>query len=118
MGSVMADEREVLQAAYRDFNARNIDAVLASMTEDVEWPNGWEGGYVYRHEGVRYYWTRQWAALDPHVEPEAIHRLDDGRFAVEVHQVVRDRAGQLLFDGMVRHVYRMRGGLIARMDIE
>jgi hypothetical protein len=114
----MADEREILQAAYRDFNARNIDAVLASMMEDVEWPNGWEGGFVYGHEGVRDYWTRQWAALDPHVEPRVIDRLDDGRFAVEVHQVVYDNEHHLLFNGMVRHVYRMRDGRIVRMDIE
>ena len=114
----MADERGILQAAYRNFNARDIDAVLASMTEDVEWPNGWEGGFVYGHEGVRDYWTRQWAALDPHVEPGVIAVLDDGRFAVEVRQVVRDRAGHLILDGTVRHVYRMREGLIARMDIE
>jgi hypothetical protein len=25
---------------------RDIDAALAGMTEDVDWPNGWEGGYV------------------------------------------------------------------------
>ncbi len=114
----MDDEHEILRGAYRDFNARNLDAVLARMTKDVEWPNGWEGGFVYGQDGVRDYWTRQWAALDPHVEPVEIHKLEDGRFAVKVHQVVHDREHNLLFDGFVRHVYRLRGGLIVRMDIE
>lgn len=114
----MNDEHEILRGAYRDFNARNLDGVLKRMTADVEWPNGWEGGFVYGHDGVRDYWTRQWAAIDPHVEPVEIHNLEDGRFAVKVHQVVYDREYHLLFDGFVRHIYRLRGGLIARMDIE
>jgi ketosteroid isomerase-like protein len=114
----METEHEVLQAAYRNFNARKIDAVLARMTSDVEWPNGWEGGYVHGHEGVRDYWTRQWAALDPRVEPVEIRNLEDGRLAAEVHQVVHDCEGNLLVDQSVCHVYRMRDGLIARMDIE
>jgi hypothetical protein len=38
--------------------------------------------------------------------------------AVEVHQVVRDLRGDVLSDGRVIHVYRLRDGLVARMDIE
>lgn len=109
---------ELLEAAYREFNARKIDAVLALMQPDVDWPNGWEGGYVHGHEGVRDYWTRQWAVLDPHVEPVAIRREADDRMAVEVHQVVHDREGKLLVDTMVRHLYTLRDGLIERMEIE
>jgi ketosteroid isomerase-like protein len=114
----MDEATELLKAAYREFNARRLDAVLALMQPDVAWPNGWEGGYVHGHEGVRDYWTRQWAVLDPHVEPVAIRPQADGRMAVEVHQVVRDREGKLLADAMVRHVYTLRGGLIERMEIE
>ena len=114
----MEKEAEILHAAYRNFNTRNLDAVLALMAGDVQWPNGWEGGYVHGHEGVRDYWTRQWAVLDPKVEPEEIHILEDGRFAVEVHQIVHDHEGKLLADQRVRHIYRLRNGLIERMDIE
>lgn len=114
----MDEARELIKAAYREFNARRLDAVLALMQPDVAWPNGWEGGYVHGHEGVRDYWTRQWAVLDPQVEPVEIRPEADGRMAVEVHQVVRDREGKLLVDTMVRHVYTLRGGLIERMEIE
>jgi len=48
----------VLREAYRAFNARDMDAALATMRPDVEWPNGMEGGTVYGHAGVREYWTR------------------------------------------------------------
>lgn len=112
------DEPELLKAAYRDFNARRMEAVLASMHPDVEWANGMEGGHVKGTEAVRAYWTRQWAMIDPHVEPLAIEREGDGRFVVRVHQTVRDLEGKLLLDVEVHHAYRIRNGLIERMDIE
>ncbi|HUN82827.1 MAG TPA: nuclear transport factor 2 family protein [Terracidiphilus sp.] len=112
------DEPEMLLKAYRDFNARNIDAVLAAMHPDVEWANGMEGGHVHGTDAVRAYWTRQWAALDPHVEPMRIDPDEQGRWVVEVHQVVRDLAGKLLADKIVHHAYRIRNGFIERMDIE
>jgi hypothetical protein len=114
----MSEEREILEGAYRDFNARRLDAVLARMCADVVWPNGWEGGYVHGHEGVRDYWTRQWAVLDPRVEPVEITPDNAGRWVVKVHQVVHDREGKLLADQIVHHAYRFRESLIARMDIE
>lgn len=112
------DERELLTGAYRDFNARRIDAVLARMHAAVEWANGMEGGHVYGQDAVREYWTRQWGILDPHVEPMSIEQDETGRFIVEVHQVVRDLKGKVLVDTTVHHAYRIRDSLIERMDIE
>lgn len=117
-GERESDERELLRGAYRDFNARRIDAVLARMHHNVDWPNGMEGGRVHGHDEVRDYWTRQWAVVNPHVEPIGIEPDDDGRMVVEVHQVVRDLEGKVLADSIVHHAYRIRDGLIVRMDIE
>lgn len=111
-------ESELLKAAYADFNARRMDAVLARMREDVEWANGMEGGHVHGVEAVRAYWTRQWGLINPRVEPVKIEAQEEGRFRVEVHQVVRDMEGAVLADVTVHHVYWIRDGLIARMDIE
>jgi ketosteroid isomerase-like protein len=113
----MMDDEEVLRYAYAAFNARNVDAALATMHPDVDWPNGLEGGRVHGHQGVREYWTRQWTLIDPRVEPLAFTRTDDGRMAVEVRQVVHDGAEALLLDQRVRHVYRMESGLIREMEI-
>jgi hypothetical protein len=112
------DERKVLAEAYRDFNARRIDAVLSRMQPSVDWPNGMEGGRVHGHDEVRAYWTRQWGMLDPHVEPVQIDVNPDGRTVVQVHQVVRDLRGNLLADSIVHHVYTFRDGLIELMEIE
>lgn len=113
----MTSERDLLAAAYRAFNVRDIDSVLALMDCDVDWPNGWEGGRVHGHEAVREYWTRQWKAIDPIVEPRDFSIEEDGRTVVQVHQLVRDQAGNVIADQTVEHVYTIRDGRIARMDI-
>jgi hypothetical protein len=112
------EELSLLADVYRDFNARRIDAVLARMTEDVDWPNGMEGGRLHGHAEVRAYWTRQWAMISPHVEPLEFAKEEAERIAIKVHQVVHDLSGALLIDTMVRHIYTIRGGLIQKMDIQ
>jgi ketosteroid isomerase-like protein len=65
----MFSDLALLTSLYDRFNARNMEAVIAVMHPDVLWANGMEGGHVNGHQGVREYWTRQWAVIDPHVEP-------------------------------------------------
>jgi ketosteroid isomerase-like protein len=113
----MMHDRELLRYAYAAFNARNVDAALATMHPDVDWPNGMEGGSVHGHQGVREYWTRQWTLIDPHVEPLSFTTTDDGRVAVDVRQVVHDRDGTLLLEQRVQHVYRIEDGRVRSMEI-
>ena len=113
----MSDEVEVLKHVYDRFNARDMEIVLAAMQEDVIWANGMEGGHVQGRDEVRSYWTRQWAMIDPHVEPVAFAHGPEGEVVVEVHQVVRDLNGNLLADKMVDHVFRIETGLVKRFDI-
>ena len=113
----MRSDRDLLISAYAHFNARDIDSVLDTMHNDVDWPNGMEGGRVHGHSGVREYWTRQWSLIDPHVEPLSFNAGEGGRTVVEVHQVVRDLAGNVLVDQVVKHVYLIQDGLIRGMEI-
>jgi hypothetical protein len=113
----MQSPRDLLTATYAAFNARDIDLVLSLMHPDVDWPNGWEGGRVHGHDGVRDYWTRQWAAIDPWVDPVGFDEDDEGRTIVTAHSVVRDLSGTVIFDGTVTHAYTFEGGLVRRMDI-
>jgi hypothetical protein len=113
----IAKERDLLTFVYQAFNRRQIEPILAAMDSEVEWPNGMEGGWVHGREGVRAYWTRQWATVDPHVEPIRFEADHDGRIVTDVHQVVRDLSGTVLLDRLVQHVYWIKGGLIQRMEI-
>ena len=113
----MTTDRQLLERAYSAFNARDLDAALATMHVDVVWPNGMEGGNVYGHNGVREYWLRQWSMIDPRVDPVRFETDESGRLVVEVHQVIRSLAGDVIKDQMVRHAYVIENGRIKSMDI-
>jgi ketosteroid isomerase-like protein len=113
----MSEKIETLKHLYNRFNARDIDTVLLSLHDDVIWANGMEGGHVHGHEALRDYWTRQWSMINPHVEPTAFSTGPNGEIVVEVHQVVRDLEGKLLFDQMVGHIFQIDQNLVKRFDI-
>lgn len=116
----MADREAVLRQMYVDFNARDTDAALAVMVEDVDWPNAWEGGRAVGYEAVRDYWTRQWTEIDSHVDPLAFADRADGTVAVDVHlRATSVQTGDVLADGPVVHVYAFDdAGRVVRMDVE
>jgi nuclear transport factor 2 (NTF2) superfamily protein len=111
------DNSLFLRHVYDSFNARDMETVLASLHEDVLWANGMEGGYVRGRDGVRSYWTRQWAMIDPHVVPVEFSKGPGGETVVRVHQAVHDLNGGLLADREVNHIFQLEDGLIKRFDI-
>ncbi len=117
-------QTQLIRHIYERFNARDIDGVLAALSDDVAWANGMDGGHVHGLSGVRDYWTRQWAIVSPHVEPVAFREGDDSVIEVEVIQRVFDLDGRPLegqthglTDKTVTHIFRMEGGKIGRFDI-
>jgi len=114
----MLEAELVLRSAYQAFNARDVEAAVALMHPDVDWPNAWEGGRVLGRAAVRDYWNRQFAAISSKVEPEGFTEETDGSITVEVRQVVHHaRTGDLISDSHVRHRYRLVDGLVVRMDV-
>ncbi len=113
----MADTKTIIEQAYAAFNRRDIDGVLALMTEDVSWPKASEGGRAVGKEEIRAYWTRQWREFDGQVEPLAITEEDGGRIRVRVHQLVRNLQGDVLSDSEVLHIFTVNRGFIAAMDL-
>ncbi|MBX5159341.1 nuclear transport factor 2 family protein [Rhizobium sp. NZLR8] len=116
---------EMIKRIYASFNARDIDAVLAVLSDNVAWANGMDGGHIHGREAVRDYWTRQWAVISPHVEPVAFEETEDGAVAVEVIQSVFDLDGRPLEgqthglkDKTVTHIFRIAGDGIIRFDIQ
>jgi hypothetical protein len=113
----MADTKTLIEQAYSAFNKRDIDGALALMTQDVSWPRASEGGKVVGKEEIRAYWTRQWGEFDPHVEPLEITGEDGGKVRVRVRQLVKSLHGEVLSDSEVLHVFTVKSGLIAAMDL-
>jgi hypothetical protein len=117
MPTPSASEIKLVRAAYTAFNAREIDAALATMTPDVAWPKAFKGGFVRGPEEIRAYWTEQWSEINPRVEPVAFYAEETGHILVDVHQVVRDLSGTILADGHVGHRFTLAHGLIQAMEV-
>jgi len=113
----MKDWNKYFINIYQNFNERNIDFVINNMASDVKWANGMDGGFVYGHQGVREYWTRQFKLVSSHVTPPNV-REENGEIIVEVHQVVHDLEGKLLADETVTHIFKLDGDKIAQFDIK
>lgn len=121
----MEENIKLVERMYERFNARDIDGVLAALTDDVAWANGMEGGHLHGLDAVRDYWIRQWAIVSPHVEPLAFRRGTQETVVADVLQSVRDLQGNPLEgqthglrDKTVGHVFHFRDGRVVRFDIE
>ena len=112
------DIHNLIKKAYSAFNSRDIDSAVLTLHPDVQWPKAFEGGYVSGHDAIRKYWTRQWSEINPNVEPVGFSERQNGTLEVSVHQIVKDLQGNLIFDGVVKHVYTIQDNLLRRMDIE
>ena len=110
--------KELIEKAYSAFNSRDIDSALSTFHSKVEWPKAFEGGYVSGHEEVRKYWTRQWKEINPNVKPIGFIERPNGTFEVSVLQKVKDLKGDLIFDGVVKHIITVQDNLFRKMDIE
>jgi ketosteroid isomerase-like protein len=120
--SAMSQNVETVTLLYERFNAKDIDGVLAKLSDDVEWANGMDGGYVHGHDGIRAYWKRQWSLVNPHVEPVHFDEGPDGSLVVEVKQTVRYFKGNPvqekgLRDKTVGHIFHFAGAKVVRFDI-
>lgn len=118
MAETIDQFKEIIKKAYSAFNERNIDKALSTMQPDVQWSKAWEGGYISGHNEIKEYWTRQWTEINPKVDPVGFSDRENGSLEVKVQQNVKDLQGNLIFDGLVKHVYTFQDGLIKTMDIE
>ena len=108
--------KERLLAAYAAYNRQDGAALLALVSEDVDWPDG--SARLHGKAELQAYWTRQWAMTRTHDEPVEITDLSPDRSVVRVRQVVRTLDGTKISEGSFDHLYRFQGGLIERMDIQ
>ena len=104
------------QDLYENFNERKIEIVISKMADNVKWANGMEGGFVYGHEGVKEYWTRQFKLIKSNVTPLEIE-VENETAKIKVHQVVYDLNGKLLADELVYHYFQLADNKIVSFEI-
>lgn len=111
----VAEREAILERAYLLFNARDVNALLAMMTDDIEWPDVANGVVLRDKDAIRSYWEGQFAVADPQVQPTEFIPVEDDLVAV-VDQRVLDRRGEPITEPtVVFHRYSFRDELVRRM---
>jgi hypothetical protein len=106
-----------LELAYERFNARDVDALLTMLTDDVAWPDVANRAVLRGKAAVRAYWLAQFESTDPRVTPTGYIPTQDDLVA-EVEQRVLDLEGRPLRPpAVVYHRYGFRGDLVHRMEV-
>lgn len=113
----MAPHEQLLRQSYAAFNARDARAATDALAVDVEWPDQLEGGTMHGPRAVGAYWERQWLVLSPMFEIKHVEEDSEGHTVVTLLQTVHGRDGQPISQGLVRHVYEFKAGLVKRMRV-
>jgi NAD(P)-dependent dehydrogenase (short-subunit alcohol dehydrogenase family) len=108
----------LIRRAYDAFNARRVEAGLALMDPEVDWPNVPQGGFVHGQDQLRSHWREQFAQADPHVDVTDIRQTSDGRVEADVRQIVRRLDGAKLSDDRLVHVFTIANDRIKRMEVK
>ena len=114
----MDDAQALLTRFYDTYNRRDFVAFSAFLTPDVDWPDMVEGGRLIGPEALGAYWARNDKMITIDIAVVSIAALPDGRVAAAVNQVVRNLAGQVWSDTCERHIFTLRDGKVARLDVE
>jgi hypothetical protein len=114
----MDDAQTLLTKVYDAYNRRDFAAFSAFLTSDTNWPDLVEGGRLIGPEALGAYWARNDKSISVDIALVSIAALPGGRVAADVNQIVRNLTGQVWSDTCERHVFTLRDGLIARLDIE
>jgi NAD(P)-dependent dehydrogenase (short-subunit alcohol dehydrogenase family) len=108
---------DLVRRAYAAFNDRAIEAGVALMDPEVDWPKVPDGGFVHGREQVREHWREQFARAEPHIEISDIRERGDSSVEARVRQIVRGRDGSELSDEELLHVFTIAHDRIKRMDV-
>ena len=114
----MDDAQTLLTKVYDAYNRRDFAAFSAFLTPDINWPDSVEGGRLIGPNALGAYWARNDKSITVDIAVVSIAALPDGRVAAEVNQIVRNLAGQVWSDTCERHVFTLRDGMVARLDVE
>lgn len=94
-----ADHRELLLQAYAAYNSQDVAALVALISNDVDWPDD-DAGRLHCKDEVRAYWTEQWARRGFHQRARGLAsvklRSCAGKTGQSVHIVVRSDRFRLI----------------------
>lgn len=113
----MDARRTLLLRFYKALDARDVDAVMALLHPEVDFPDQLnEDRRLRGAAAVRGYYEKAFGIIAAESTPTAFHARPDGSIEVRVHHHVTSIDGALWHDGPVNYSFSFRDGLIARLD--
>ena len=113
----MDPRRALLLRFYKAIDAKDVDAILAMLHPEVDFPDQLNDDRRLRgHAAVRAYYEKAFSIIAGESTPTAFHPRPDGTLEVRVHHHVTSIDGALWHDGPVDYSFGFRDGLIARLD--
>jgi NAD(P)-dependent dehydrogenase (short-subunit alcohol dehydrogenase family) len=108
---------DLVRRAYAAFNEREVDAGVALLAPDVDWPDTAEGGVLHGREQVREHWNKQLGEAALRLEVQEVKERDDGRVEARVRQIIHDLNGKKLGDAQLVHVFTFADDRIRRLEV-
>ncbi len=110
------DER-ALRNSYAAFNAGDLERAAEIMANDVEWPDQLEGITLHGKAEALEYLKRLATVQRHHYEVVHCHWNDQGDMVASLLRTVSSPGGEVISNGLIRHVYRFQCGKVVRMQI-
>lgn len=112
----MGDHEALLTRLYEAFNRKDIEAVVAYLHPEIDWPNLFGEERLHGRDALRTMWREQFSRINPEATPISFTEQPDGGLKVEIAYVVRTLDGKLFTEELATNIYRFRDGLVLSMD--
>lgn len=112
----MDARRNLLLRFYKALDAKDVEAVMALLHPDVDFPDQLDETRIQGAAAVRAYYVKAFALISAESTPTAFHARPDRTMEVRVHHHVTSLDGALWHDGPVDYSFHFRDGLIVRLD--
>jgi hypothetical protein len=113
------DETDALIVTFLDlFNRRDIEGAVRLLHPDVNWPDVFDRERLIGRDAVAAMWSEQFKSFDAEITLLEMTHLPHGGRRVRISYVVRTLEGKLFTEEPAVLLFKMRDGLIGRMDAE
>lgn len=112
----MDARRRLILRFYEALDANDVDAVMALVHPDADFPNQLDGDRLKGAAAIRAYYERAFGMISAESTPLTFQAGPDNSLEVRVHHHVTSLDGGLWADEPVDYRFQFRDGLIARCD--